>query len=947
MSFDLAYLYHRRILCTLLLCLTIALPVNPLAAQTNQAGQAPTDRLYDEANRLFREGSRESLEQAVAKLLEAASIYHAAGDATHEMGALSNVGRTYLLLGEQQKAIDYFKQVLSLTRKIGDVRTEGVILSDLGAAYDVLGDKQQALDYFNQALAPLRAAGDRKNEATALDNIGMLYNGLDERQKALDYLNQAMALRRAIRDVNGMGMSLNNLGGVTKALGDEQRALDYYNQALPFLRAAGNIGGMAHTLNNIGGIHFDLGDNEKALAYYNQTLPVFHGLSNGRLGELTTLNNIGAAYSRMGQQQKALDYYNQALRLCRAINQRDGEAATLFNIAYLERERGNLTEALTNAEAAITILESQRGKISSQELRSAYFATVQSRHEFYIDLLMRLHKQQPAAGFAGKALQASERGRARSLLEMLAEANADIRQGVDPNLLARERALQQRLNATAQQQTQVMSGQHSEAKANSIAKEIDALTTEFQQVEAQIRQTSPRYAALTQPQPLTLKDIQTQVLAADTVLLEYSLGRDRSYLWAVTPTSITSYELPRRDEIETLARQVYALLTDPNQWSGNDVLADLRSGPTAEGEQKKTILPAPRTQTEKQQVQTASSPEAATRLSQMLLGPVEKQLGQKRIVVVADGALQYIPFGALPIITGPSSAANTGERTASNYQPVIVDHEIVSLPSASTLAVLRQEVKGRKPAEKAVAVLADPVFERDDERLSQRQGSSSNMQTRAVSSELPVGMKRSATESGMKGADLKIPRLPGTRQEANQILALAPASASKAAFDFSANRQTATSTDLSQYRYVHFATHGFLNSLHPELSGIVLSMLDEKGNAQDGFLRAHEVFNLKLPAELVVLSACQTGLGKEVRGEGLVGLTRGFMYAGASRVVVSLWSVPDEATAQLMAHFYRGMLKDNLHPAAALRAAQISLMKESRWQPPFYWAAFTLQGEWR
>jgi len=912
------------------LCLTILLLSGPILSQTNSTTPQTADRLNAEANRLYREGTKDSLEQAIQKLLEAAAIYHSSGDATHEAGALNNVARTYLLLGEQRQAIEYLKRVLPLVRSLGDRRSEGVILSDLGAAFDMLGDKQQALDYFNQALPALRIAGDRKNEATALDNIGMLYNSLDERQKALGYLNQALTLRRELRDANGVGASLNNLGGVTKALGDKQQALAYYNQALPFLRAVANVKGVALTLNNIGGAYFDLSDYEKALAYYNQALPIFHGLPDGRVGELTTLNNIGQVYSRMGDQQKALDYFQQALLMARSIKRRDYEAGALFNIAYVERERGNLTEALTNAEAGIEILESRRGTISSQELRSAYFATVQNHYEFYIDLLMRLHKQKPSAGFDGKALEASERARARSLLDLLAEANADIREGVDATLLAHERALQQQLNAKALQQTQLLAGQHTAAQEEAIAKDIEILTNQFQSVESQIRQTSPRYAALTQPQPLTLKQIQTTVLAPDTLLLEYSLGAERSYLWAVTPTSINTYELPKREEIEAVARQVYTLLTSPTQWSGS---------------QRNFGLSDQKPETGTQQSQSLAGPEAATRLSQMVLAPVEAQLAEKRLLIVADGTLQYIPFGALPRTQSQSSNPNP-QGTKKDYHPLILDHEIVILPSASTLTVLRQEVKGRKPAEKTVAVLADPVFESSDERVKGLRGQAGS-NTDDAQPATAAGIRRAARDLGLNDAELTIPRLPGTRREADQILALVPRSQTKAAFDFAASRQTVASKELGEYRYVHFATHGFLNSLHPELSGIVLSMVDDKGNPQDGFLLAHEVFNLKLSAELVVLSACRTGLGKQVRGEGLVGLTRGFMYAGAPRVVVSLWSVNDEATAELMAGFYRGMLSEKLRPAAALRAAQISLMKESRWQSPFYWAAFTLQGEWR
>jgi CHAT domain-containing protein len=194
---------------------------------------------------------------------------------------------------------------------------------------------------------------------------------------------------------------------------------------------------------------------------------------------------------------------------------------------------------------------------------------------------------------------------------------------------------------------------------------------------------------------------------------------------------------------------------------------------------------------------------------------------------------------------------------------------------------------------------------------------------------------------------LVIPRLPFTRQEATRLLALAPKGASFGATDFRASRATVLNADLGQYRYVHFATHGVLDSERPGLSALVLSMVDEQGRPQDGFLRANDIYNLKLPAELVVLSACQTGLGKEIKGEGLVGLTRGFMYAGAARVVVSLWSVNDKATSELMAKFYERMLKRGERPAAALRAAQVEMWKQRQWQSPYYWAAFTMQGEWR
>jgi CHAT domain-containing protein len=337
------------------------------------------------------------------------------------------------------------------------------------------------------------------------------------------------------------------------------------------------------------------------------------------------------------------------------------------------------------------------------------------------------------------------------------------------------------------------------------------------------------------------------------------------------------------------------------------------------------------------------------------LAPVVDQFKDKRLLIVTDGALAYVPFSLLPEPRAPDAANDNVEAV-----PLIVNHEIVNLPSASVLAVLRQQQMRRQPAPKAVAVLADPVFDQHDPRLGgvAAPKTASSPQTRSVkhnslddllASDSSASMlTRSATDLGLaRGGQLALPRLRFSRQEADAILQVTPNGEGLEAVDFNANRTTAISPELSQYRIVHFATHGLLNSEHPELSGLVLSLVDKNGKPQNGFLTLEDIYNLNLPADLVVLSACETGLGKEISGEGLIGLTRGFMYAGATRVVASLWKVSDAATAQLMAEFYRGMEKDGLAPAAALRAAQIAMWKQKRWRHPYYWAAFQIQGEWK
>jgi CHAT domain-containing protein len=311
----------------------------------------------------------------------------------------------------------------------------------------------------------------------------------------------------------------------------------------------------------------------------------------------------------------------------------------------------------------------------------------------------------------------------------------------------------------------------------------------------------------------------------------------------------------------------------------------------------------------------------------MLLGPAGPRIQNKRLLIVGEGVLQYLPFATLP----EPASDEKGKAV-----PLIMNHEIITAPSASVIPVLRQETAGRKPAEKAVAVLADPVFSADDARV---------VQPKKVS--VIAASKDSALRSGAAPGMQSFVRLRFSRNEAEEIARLSPAGDTLKALDFDASRETALRSDLGQYRIVHFATHSLLNNEHPELSGVVLSLVDRSGRPQNGFLRLYDIYSLRLGADLVVLSACQTALGEEIKGEGLIGLTRGFLYAGASRVVASLWEVDDRTTAEVMKRFYKGILAGGERPAAALRAAQVALWKTKGWEAPFYWGAFTIQGEWR
>ncbi len=827
------------------------------------------------------------------------------GDTYQEAAILANLGQVYHALGEEQKAFDEINQALEIRRKLGDRNGEAKTLGDLAGLYGDTGEFQKALQANTQALALLENSDDPETEASLLNDLGSVYRSLGANDLAERYFLKALEAREKLQDEFDEAVVLNNLGVLAQTMNDTTKALDYYGKSLTVAEKLGNKLGQARLLANEAALYGDRGDQQHALKNLERSLQIAREI--GDLGtQAQAIHAQGTVHDKLGDPQQALHEYQQALALWRQLNSVEGEEQTLYVKAKTERTEGDLSSALRDVQQAIRLSESLRGRVASEDLRASFLATVGNYYELEIDVLMQLHHQHPEHGYDAQALQASERARARSLLDLLVESHADIRQGVDPQLLTRERAIERSLNAKAAERRKLSESPEGQADAEKLEREIEDLTAAYETVQAQIRSTSPAYAALTQPQPLGLRQIQEQVLDPGTLLLEYSLGQDRSYLWAVTSASLKSYELPKRSDIEAQASEY------------NDLLVTNAENPEALAQ-------------------------AASALSATLLGPVASELKTNRLIIVADGLLQQrVPFSILPEPPWPA-AQHTDSATA---QPLLLHHEVFSEPSASALAILRQQLALRKPPPKSVAVIADPVFGPPDDRLPHVTGNSapSTAAARAPAASRDV-LETAARQAGVADG---IPRLPHTGEEARQILALIPPEQSLSLLGFSAQKSAAENPELSRYRIVHFATHGLLDPAHPELSGLVLSLYDHTGQPIDGFLRLNEIFNLKLPVQLVVLSACESGQGKLVRGEGLVGLTRGFMYAGAASLVVSLWSLNDASTAELMTRFYKGMLgTEHLRPAAALRAAQLSMRNDPKWKNPYYWAAFTLQGEWR
>lgn len=899
--------------------------------------------------RLRRTAEAASRRQALAELEAARSAFREVDDREGEARALMQIALISHYLGRPE-GLDLARQALALCRALGNPLRLAEALNGIGQIQDRGGQGAEALDFYTEALGLAQSQGNTYQEAVLRLNLGVLYGRSGDLERSLDETRRALSLARTMRNRLGEENALNNLGVTSKRLGEYRISLGYYEEALKLARARGDRGVEVNTLNNLGNVYRALGELEKALAVHAEALALARRLENGEhearalntmgqtlyqlgefrravdhhdqalairrrlndpTGQAASLDGAGQALHRLGEDDQAVERLSDALRIERAISDRVPETSTLLHLAVVERDLGHLGAALELADASVKVADSMRVLVTSPDLRASFVAAEQEQYELYVDVLMQLHGQQPTAGYQERALEASERGRARVLLESLQGARTEVRQGVDPVLQERERSAQRRLEEASTRLSRLMSRPSTPEELDSARRVIEELNAEYGEVLARIRRESPRYAALTQPPALTTAEIQRE-LDPRTLLVEFALGEERSWLWTMSSSSVQSFALPPRREIEAAARQMYASLTARQALPDESPAAHAKRVAYAEVEWRRQSIA----------------------LGRMLLGPAVAQLGVAwrglRLVIVAADMLGYLPFSALLDPAAPG-------------QTLIEGHEIVNLPSASVLAVLRREDEHRARAVGSVAVLADPVFEAADPRV---RAALSGPRGESAASAHAAPAQRSADDIAPSRVG-RLSRLPFSRLEANQIASLVPALDRLVATDFEASRALATSGDLASYRVVHFATHGFLNSEHPELSGLVLSLVGRDGHAQDGFLRLSDIYNLRLAADVVVLSACQSALGKAVRGEGLVGLTRGFMYAGAPRVVASLWQVDDESTAELMRRFYQAMLVRKLAPAAALRAAQLELLATKRWATPYYWAAFVLQGEWR
>jgi CHAT domain-containing protein len=788
-------------------------------------------------------------------------------------------------------ATDLYERARSIWNGLGDLNEEAISLYGAGVSFRSLGENQTAALAFKRALELMQKADDRRGIAIVSAGAGWSYQYLGDLDKALESFNQSLQYRQGTSDYAGEGLTYYGIGWVRLLRGENLLALESFEKSLQLRQKAGEKRGEAVTRIGLGKIYARLKRYEESRSALEQALRELQD-SGGQAEALLQLGWVGIMQK---EDADAKARFQAALALSLAAKDAAGEATARFGLAVVARRANEAQAAIDQIRRSVELIETLRvGTVGTAD-------TIESRMEI-VESLRKASSDPMAADGDDYGFRTSYFRQAQEYYEVY----------IDLLMRLHEREPGAGHAAEALHVSE-------RARARSL---LDLL--------ARTGVDGPEQKALAQP--LKLEEIQRRALDENTVLLEYALGApeaDRSFLWLVTQNKVEAYALPKRSKIEAAAQEVYSLLTVRNFNNGQR-----RREIAARADARFKV--------------------AARELGQMLLGPIADQLGNKRLIIVPQGALQFVPFATLPEPEGgrakehqgPADARSAQTRqpqsanlTWRSYTPLIVAHEVVVAPSASTLASIRRQTARRSPAEHSLIVFADPVFSANDDRVRQ-----------LAQRRRPAPDPGSAAPPPHAAADpLIIPslnRLSVTDWEARQIASLT--SDSRMLRGFSANLDAAKDPSLGAYRFIHFATHAVINPQNYNLSSIVLSQVDEQGRARNGALTVRDIHHLKLPAELIVLSACRTGLGEDVRGEGLLSLARGFLSSGAARVMVSLWAVEDQATAELMNRFYRRTLgPERLSPAAALRATQEEMWREGRWGAPYYWGGFALQGEWR
>lgn len=837
--------------------------------------------------------AKRNFESALAK-------WKTAGNIPGQVRAMLELAYSHMTNDDLVEGLETASEGLRLAEQIQDKRYVIYSRNATAVIKSKLGRKQEALDIFRRSEIELPNDVNLLEQGDMLNHMAGLYEDLDEVRLGLTYRLKALEIFRRMGNLYAQLAVLSKIGLLTFKIGEEKQALEYFEEGFRIARKVESEYFTAVLNQDLGNAYFE-SDKRRALEYYNRALPKFRRLKIRTHISIVT-NKIGTIHLDAGDFKSARIAFNTALELSRETRNEFAEAQNLYCLARLHDLEGNTDAALELVEKSVEITERLTSDVINAKLRTTYFSNVFDRYELHISLLMSKHRTDPDGRFDGRALITSENSRARVLRENVALSGAIPTLDADPETVARFITLRESLNAKADKLTNLLSKDSNKSEIDRIERDIAQFENELESIKTVLKQKSPEYSSAQNPDPFDPEVFSQTFLGDDTILVAFSLGTNESFAWVIGQNEFRSFRLPAAAEIESLVDKIRGNL---NQYGIG------KSESIDEFEARIST-------------NTIKFREASRQLSQILFSQFAETLGNKRLIIVPDGGLNYYPLGVLP------------NPLRTDDEPIIATNEVVYQPSAQLAA----SFLGRKPKEsvsKDLLILSDGVFTSDDPRIK----------SDLADADAAASRSGSGGHSRMVESLNGLSRLTLSQHESDSIVNLIGDAKSDVFTGFSATRGRLLQTKVEDYKILHFATHGLMDEKRPELSGLVFSRFDETGTPVDAIVRLQDIYLMRLNADLVVLSACETGVGKHVRGEGLISLNNAFLRAGAKTVVSSLWKVEDGATLELMKHFYAAMIDEKLPPPAALRKAQLALRRNPRYSSPFYWAAFTVQGDFR
>ena len=894
-------------------------------------------------------------EEALGYYEEALAIQKEIGDRNGCGTAFTTIGEVYKELGEYEKALGYFEEALAIRKEIGDRKGVGADLGNIGLVYWCLGQYKYALSYLNEALGIKKETGDTDAVGIILGNIGLVYSDIGQYENALRYYEEALIIKKEIGYLKGVGATLGNIGIVYNDLGQYKKALTYHEEALAVQRQIGHLHGIAASLGNIGIVYWNLAEDAKALGYFEESLGI-HKEIGDRRGIASALGQIGSVCWAQGQYERALGYYEEALAIRKEIGDRSGVGSALANIgltySYLGqyeksyaslieslkicsdigapefvwrslRQLGGTTaklgkniEAAYHYEKALDTIEIMRAGLSEKEARISFMGEKIFVYDELIELYQKMHAKDPSMGYDKKALEIFERKQGRVFLEEMGKSGARDFSGLPGTVKDIETDLENRMEKA---QASVAAERSKEADQRDTAR-LQALEAGLQQTRAayrtlqeELRANYPDYYALKYPVPASLKDIQEKVLGPDEILLVYGVMKESACLWVIGEKRFGFYPIGI-DENQLRAKV--------NSWrKGTQSIPKTMSTVGSPGEIDEKVDAGMK----------AVSHNGLELYELLIPNDVRGAISDaKTLYIVPSGPLYGLPFEAL-----------VSRMDGETIRYLVEDYPIAYLSSASLLKTLR-EAQARKTTKARFPLLAfaNPVY-----------GRSETPGTTRGESEVE-GLRELAYLDMMGGAFLELPETEDEAREIKDVL-LASDSSMPLQLRQDASRSNVLKLNdaqrLADYRYVVFSCHGVVPEVTNRVSqpALVLSQPDPAGGA--GFLTMADTFGLMLNADMVTLSACNTGRGIEVRGEGVMGLTRAFMYAGTSAISVTLWSVESMSEKTLSTGLYEN-LKADRGRAAALREIKLRMIRgeeDQMYRYPFFWAPLVLFGDGR